>query len=115
MDRLKITRLFADLCCSQCRHDFSEESVKILREENGLFVIQVTCEECGKSFGLAFLGLESITLKPEEVEDEYVPLTIQEGPDPISVDDVLDAHEFIKNLESDWQKHIPSELKDQQI
>lgn len=111
MDKTKITRLFADLCCSQCKEDFDENSIKIMREDEGLYVIQVTCEHCSKSFGLAFLGLESITLKPDEVEDEYVPLKIQEGPEPITADDVIDAHQFIKNLESDWQKHIPSDFK----
>lgn len=110
MDRAKIKRLFADLCCSQCKHDFEEDSIKVLREDEGLYVIQVTCAECNKSFGLAFLGLESISLKPDEIEDEYVPLTIQEGPAPISADDVIDAHKFIKNLESDWQKHIPTDF-----
>lgn len=111
MDKLKITKLFADLCCSECKHDFTEESIAILRQEHGLYVVQVTCEHCDKSFGLAFLGLESITLKPGEVKDEYLRLTIQEGPDPISADDVLNAHKFIQNMDSDWSKHIPEEFK----
>ena len=38
---------------------------------------------------------------------DYEPLEVQEGPEPISYDDVIDAHRFIKNLDADWQKHIP--------
>ena len=111
MDKLKITKLFADLCCSECKHDFTEESISIIRQEHGLYVVQVTCEHCNKTFGLAFLGLESITLKPAEVEDEYLRLTIQEGPATITEDDVLDAHRFIQNMDSDWSKYIPEEFK----
>lgn len=112
MDKLKLKRLFADLCCSECKNDFDEDSIKILREEDGLYVVRVVCSHCQKSFGLAFLGLESITLKPEEVEDDKLPLTIQEGPAPISEDDVLNAHDFIKMLDSDWQKHIPEDFRE---
>ncbi len=112
MDKQKLKRLFSDLCCSECKCDFDEDSIQIVRKEDCLYVVQVVCQHCGKSFGLAFLGLESITLKPEDVEEAYVPLKITEGPEPISADDVLDAHSFIKNLEADWQKFIPEDFKD---
>lgn len=111
MDKLKIKQLFADLCCSECKSDFTEDSIQIMREEQGLFVIQIVCNECKKSFGLAFLGLESINLKSQELDSETFKLEIQEGPDAITEDDVIDAHKFIQNLDSDWQKHIPEEFK----
>lgn len=110
MDKLKIEKLFADLCCSECRSDFTEDSIKIVREEDGLSVIQIVCHNCNKSFGLAFLGLESIELKSNEITDEDLKLQIQEGPDPINADDVIDAHKFIQNLDKDWQKHIPKDF-----
>lgn len=110
MDKLKIEKLFADLCCSECKSDFTEDSIQILREEQGLFVIQIVCAKCNKSFGLAFLGLESIDLKSTDVSDEAIKLQIQDGPDPISMDEVIDAHKFIQNLDKDWQKHIPKDF-----
>ncbi len=111
MDKTKLKKLFSDLCCSVCKSDFDEDSIKILRQEDCLYVVQVVCKECGKSFGLAFLGLESITLKPGDMDDEYLPLEIKDGPDPISTDDVLNAHDFIKSLDKDWQKHIPEDFR----
>jgi len=111
MDKLKIKQLFADLCCSNCKSDFSEESIQILREEQGLFVIQIVCTKCKKSFGLAFLGLDSINLKSEDVEDSDLKLQMQEGPDAISADDVIDAHKFISTMDSDWSKYIPEDFK----
>ena len=55
------------------------------------------CSHCKNSF-----DENSITIKREEEG-----LTVQEGPEPINYDDVIDAHRFIKNLDADWQKHLP--------
>lgn len=102
----QVKRLFDNLCCSRCKTDFDENSITVLRQENELCVVQLQCQSCKKSFGVAILGL-----KEEEFEDSVCkradyPLEIQEGAAPISYDDVLDAHNFIKNLDDDWVKHI---------
>lgn len=99
----KIKKLFDNLCCSYCRNSFDEDSVTIKREEQGLTVVNLTCRHCGKNFGVAFLGFSNIDVKDPE------PLVVQEGPEPISYDDVIDAHRFIKNLDADWQKHLPQD------
>ena len=54
-----------------------------------------------RNFGVAFLGISNFDVK------NYEPLEVQEGPEPINYDDVIDAHRFIKNLDADWQKHLP--------
>lgn len=104
----KIATLFKDLCCSVCKNDFDEKSVIILREENTpeeeMLVIRICCKNCGKSFGVAFLGISDLELK--NYNDEEVTLKVQEGLDPINTDDVLDAHKFIKKLDKDWHKFI---------
>lgn len=104
----KIATLFKDLCCSVCKSDFEEKSVQIMREEKDsdeeMIVLRLTCQECGKSFGVAFLGISDFELKNYN-EDDLV-LKVQEGANPISADDVLDAHRFIKKLDKDWKKFI---------
>lgn len=95
----KIEKLFNNLCCSQCRNGFDEDSITIKRQEEGLTVVNLQCKHCGKNFGVAFLGFSDI--------DVYEPLEVQEGPEPISYDDVIDAHRFIKGLEGDWSKYLP--------
>lgn len=94
----KLKVLFDNLCCSQCKTGFDEESIDIKREEDGLLVTHLVCRHCGKSFGVAFLGLSGIEVKE--------PLEIQDGPEPINYDDVIDAHRFIKNLDEHWQDYI---------
>lgn len=104
MKKRKVAALFKDLCCSACKADFDESSVLIMREEEELIVFRLVCNECGKSFGVAFLGISDFELK-NYTEDDLA-LEVQEGENPISVDDVLDAHKFIKKLDNDWQKFI---------
>lgn len=104
----KIATLFKELCCSECRSDFDENSVLIMREEKTegeeMLVIRIICQECGKSFGVAFLGISDFEMK--NYTDDDLTLHIQEGANPISTDDVLDAHKFIKKLDKDWKKFI---------
>ena len=111
MNKKLINMLFSDMCCSECKSDFNEDSVFILRQEKNLNVVQIVCQNCGKSFGIALLGgcdeKESSKLK------EDLALQIQDGPDAICYDDVLDAHNFFSNLDDDWQKYIPDDFKKQ--
>lgn len=104
----KIATLLKELCCSACKSDFGEESVVIMREEKNpeeeMIVFRLACQNCGKSFGVAFLGISDFELKNYSEED--LVLQIQEGVAPISKDDVLDAHKFIKQLDKDWKKFI---------
>ncbi len=105
MKKSKLKKLFENMCCSVCKHDFDESAITIKREEEGLLVLQIVCPECGKSFGLALLGTGEDSIKEDNA------LEFQECPLPINYDDVLDAHNFIDKLEKDWTKYIPDEYK----
>lgn len=100
MMKEKLKVLFSNLCCSQCKNGFDDDSIEIKRQEYGLLVVHLACRHCGKSFGAAFIGLSNLDVKSE-------PLEVQDGPEPISYDDVLDAHKFIRDLDEHWQDHLP--------
>lgn len=110
----KIATLFKDLCCSKCKSDFSEESVLIMRDEKTegeeMLVVRIVCQNCGKSFGVAFLGISDFDLKSYTEDD--LKLVVQDGLSPITTDEVLDAHKFIKRLDKDWTKFIEDIEKD---
>ena len=110
MNNKIVNMLFSDMCCSVCKADFDENSVFELRKEKNLHVLQVVCQNCGKSFGIALLGTcdeKDITSKSQS---DFA-LQIQEGPDAICYDDVIDAHNFFTNLDENWEQYIPDNLK----
>ncbi|MBR1681627.1 hypothetical protein IJ707_07545 [bacterium] len=101
----KIDVMFKNLCCSRCKSDFSDESVRFLRKEDAMIVINLHCNRCGKDFGVAFIGTKN--LNAEFFDREKTPLRMIEDLPPISKDDVLDAHKFIKDLDEHWTKYLP--------
>lgn|SRR5574344_447339 len=110
MNKKLINKLFSDMCCSECKADFNEDSVFILRNEKNLSVLQIVCQNCGKTFGVALLG-DCDLKESDKYSAKDLALEIQDGPDAICYDDVIDAHNFFKNLDESWEKYIPEDLK----
>lgn len=109
MNKKFLDTILSDMCCSDCRTDFTADSVKIIRQEKDLYVVQIICTKCGKAFGMALFG--NCADKNKNYADNDLVLEIQDGPDAINYDDVIDAHKFIQSLDADWQKHIPENLR----
>ena len=101
----KIDFLFKNLCCSVCKSDFDENSIKILRKEDSVLVVNLKCNNCGKDFGTAFLGTKN--LYAPYFDRQKTTLRMIEDLPPISKDDVINAHEFIKELDEHWTKYLP--------
>ncbi len=101
----KFETMFKNLCCSRCKSDFDESSIKVLRKEKNMLVINLHCNRCGKDFGTAFL--ETKNLQAEFFDKEKTPLRMIDDLPPISKDDVLNAHKFIKDLDEHWNKYLP--------
>lgn len=85
-----IKTLFSNLCCSQCKNEFTKESLEILEREKGLMICRLKCEKCGKDFG-------EILFNFNRKADKHPTLEITEGAKPIDYNDVIAAHRFIKN------------------
>lgn len=86
-----IQSLFANLCCSRCKNEFSIDSLKILERDCDILHCSLSCAKCGKDFG-------EIILNYNRKSKTHLPLEIIEGAPPISYDDVIEAHKFIKKL-----------------
>lgn len=87
-----IKTLFSGLCCSYCKNEFTKNSIKILENESDILLCNLVCERCGKDFGNVIFNFNRKAKQHDELE-------ILEGPPPISYDDVIEAHRFIrKNL-----------------
>ena len=98
-----IKRLLINMHCCRCKNEFSENSIKIMRNEKGLLVFQIKCEKCKKCFGMATLGLGAEELAQSfEMKDKADTSELS----PISYDDVLDAHIFFQNMDENWSEYI---------
>ncbi len=86
---------FTKLDCPICNFSFTQEGIKLIKQENDYWVVKLDCENCNHSPGFAIVGIEYNN------NDEQ----INNAP-PITVDDVIDAHKFIKELGSDWTKYL---------
>lgn len=98
VDNLYITKLLKNLCCSDCGADFDQ--FKILRQERNVLVMNLTCPKCGKDFGTCILSM------CDSLNKEVAALDLQDGPDLITADEVIDANILIRDLKSDWSKQI---------
>lgn len=85
-----INTLFSGLCCSRCKNEFTKNSIKILEQGCDILLCSLSCEKCGKDFG-------EIVFNFNRTASFHSPLEIVEGSPPITYDDVIDAHKFIKN------------------
>ncbi len=86
-----IKTLFSGLCCSRCKNEFSKDSIEILERDCDIMRCRLSCAKCGKDFG-------EILFNFNRKASAHTPLEILEGPEPITYDDVIDAHEFIKKM-----------------
>lgn len=98
MDNFYIKELLKNLCCSDCGADF--DHFKVLRQEKNILVINLTCTNCGKDFGTCILSM------CDSRKGDVVALDLQDGPDLITADEVLDANLLIKDLKADWSTQI---------
>lgn len=90
-DQKDIKSLFSQLCCSKCRNDFTFDSISIKEKCGSILICKLKCIKCGADFG-------DIVFNIDKKFKYHQPLEIIDGPPPISTDDVLDAHKFIKNM-----------------
>lgn len=97
-----ISLLLKDLCCSRCKADFDEKSVKYIHEEKEYKIINLVCQKCGKEFGIAFLKITDNT------SDDIKDIILRDNRDkpPIDSNEVIDAHEYIKDFETNWKKFL---------
>lgn len=93
--------------CVHCRQRFSLDDMRIVGRNGNLWVLAVRCPECAsQSFVAAVVGehddgttveAAAIDLVDEDVADYEL-----EEPDPVTVDDVLDMHEYLDGFDGNF-------------
>ena len=119
---------FKKLRCAHCSESFTPDGVKLLREEKDYWFVKVHCTSCNQPAGVAIVGVEYESAESPVGRDrsELAPLATSgyntrsravfsskreeerfSKLDPISPDEVLDAHKFFSQLGSNWSDLLP--------
>lgn len=116
-----IQNFFSRMRCNFCTNHLEPEGIKLIQHNQGVYIVNVQCTHCMRQMGSAMVGLEGAEISahapqrftdPELTVDELERLSQYEA---IGYDDVLDAHQFFNNLDSDWQKFLPEEMRQSEI
>ncbi len=102
--------------CTVCHRGFEPDDVHVLSRKSDMWMLMVSCGECqARNFvaavigdgdaeeaqlALRRLGEEHIRTSPEIEEDDEVPGEPREA---VSVDDLLEIHEFLQGFDGDFQ------------
>lgn len=103
--------------CAVCHHSFAPEDIHIVSRKPDLWTMVVGCNECNsRSFVAAVLGdgdpeqaqlaLRKLSEQGSEIgidDHEFGHADVPAG-DPVTVDDVLDMHAFLKEFDGDFQR-----------
>jgi hypothetical protein len=112
-----IQHFFTRMSCQYCDNHFEADDIHLIREEHGIHVVSVNCHHCQRQVGVAMVGVDASGepigqepaythrfADPELTEAELERLSQF---DPISPDDVLEAHHFFQNLDEHWAQRLP--------
>ncbi len=99
--------------CAVCHRPFEPDDVQILSRKPDVCMMVVSCTDChSRSFVAALLGdgdptAARMALRRLSREQGLVSVANEAPPaprDPVTLDDVLDMHEFLKTFDGDFKK-----------
>jgi len=122
-----IQKFFTRMTCPHCGSAIHEKGVELVREMNELFLVSVSCRECGQHVGMAMVGVDKEAgyhaASPAALQRQGMLRRRYQDPEltpterkrlaafsPIGFDDLLDVHEEVASLGADWVKRIPPDI-----
>lgn len=103
MSNNNIIRLISSMHCSCCNKRLDDKCITFQGQHGELTIIKISCKNCGKNFAIAFMGLisDELDISLQQNDETYACSN-----EPINYDDVLNAHEFIQNIDENWRRFI---------
>jgi hypothetical protein len=103
--------------CSVCHRGFEPDDVQVLSRKSDMWMLMVSCGEChARNFVAAVIGdgdAEEAQLALRRLGEEHLRSRLESASDskaeedtadPISVDDVLEIHEFLQGFDGDFKQ-----------
>jgi hypothetical protein len=96
-----IRYLISQIRCPVCEHRYTPDDILVMGHQDELWIMAILCPGCETS-GLVLAVVEA-QQEPSEPFTRLTPEEIArfEGRGPITADDVLDFHEFLRNYGGD--------------
>jgi hypothetical protein len=107
--------------CSVCHRGFEPDDVQVLSRKSDMWMLMVSCGEChARNFVAAVIGdgdAEEAQLALRRLGEEHLRSrleTVAEADDediasePVSIDDVLEIHEFLQGFDGDFRQLFKS-------
>jgi hypothetical protein len=96
-----LKRLFAKVNCGVCGQKYDVSNIKVLDQEDGLWVLSVYCGSCGTQ------GLIAAVVHEGNITDIITDLTDAErehsgSKEAVGMDDVLEIRNFLKGFDGDF-------------
>jgi hypothetical protein len=96
-----LRKLFSKVSCGVCGQKYDAANIRILDEEDGLWVLSVHCSSCGTQ------GLIAAVVQEGNITDVITDLTEDEYErfkkyGAVGMDDVLEMHSFLKEFDGDF-------------
>ena len=100
--------------CSVCHRGFEPDDVHVLSRKSDMWMLMVSCGECqARNFVAAVIGdgdAEEAQLALRRLGEEHVRTRTDIEPEdegvpgePVSVDDVIEIHQFLKGFDGDFK------------
>lgn len=97
--------------CSVCHHEFVQDDIRVVSRTQDMWMMVVTCTEChARNFVAAVLGdgdpaeaqlaLRRLSEAPSGIDVQ--PEDSLPAGDPVSIDDVLEMHEYLAGFDGDF-------------
>lgn len=105
--------------CSNCGHKYEDKDLTLIQKDTYTAILHLTCSSCKESYLISVLsplgdlhGSSRIPLKLDITSAQEAKRFI--GGAPVSADDVIDVHEFLKEIaNADDLKLFPRKGKKQ--
>jgi hypothetical protein len=100
--------------CSVCHRGFEPDDVHVLSRKSDMWMLMVSCGECqARNFVAAVIGdgdAEEAQLALRRLGEEHVrsrnsiePEDVGPPSEPVSVDDVIEIHQFLQGFDGDFK------------
>src|SRR5262249_8981737 len=103
--------------CSVCHRSFEPDDVQVLSRKSDMWMLMVSCGEChARNFVAAVIGdgdAEEAQLALRRLGEEHLRSRLETASEseeddlvsePVSIDDVLEIHEFLQGFDGDFKQ-----------